>query len=337
MDEREERAKRLKRLKQKRLISVLVMIVVLAGLGGGFVLAKDYRQKKAAEEAQKAEEKNKVVTMQITEFSATDVSEIAYTNEVGAYHFVWTKNEGEAIGKWVLQGREDFPSDVLKVQTIISSFCKLTSTEKIALADADLEAYGLATPVCTAELTLSDGTVRKFKVGHAAPYSSGRYFMEEGGDAVWIVDENMYTRLCMEEVKLVEAETFPKTTEQSILEVEIKERGKEPVSYLPNVGDDDTITYPAIFSDCTKFVASTVQEFDCKDFAQYGLDDPCVTVTVHYLEKSINADGEAEPVGATMTLEIGDLTVSDNYFVRVNGSSYVYIMTNAFANKYIPQ
>lgn len=337
MDEREERAKRLKRLKQKRMIAVLVMLVLLVGLGGGYYLAREYRLKKAAEEARKAEESNTVVQMQVTEFLANDVAEIAYTNEQASYHFVWVKNEEETMGKWVLQGRENFPSDTVKIQTIISSFCQLISTEKIALADADLGAYGLETPVCTADLTFSDGTVRKFKIGHAAPYSAGRYFMEEGGDAVWIVEEALYNRLSTEEIKLVEAETFPKTTEQAILEVEIKERGKEPVSYLPEVGDDDTISYPPIFSDCTKFVASTVQEFDCKDFAQYGLDDPCVTVTVHYLEKSINADGEAEPVGATMTLEIGDLTVSDNYFVRVNGSSYVYIMTNAFAKKYIPQ
>ena len=38
----------------------------------------------------------------------------------------------------------------------------------------------------------------------------------------------------------------------------------------------------------------------------------------------------------TMVLEIGDKTVSDNYFVRVDKSDFVYIMVAAQAKKYLP-
>ena len=38
-----------------------------------------------------------------------------------------------------------------------------------------------------------------------------------------------------------------------------------------------------------------------------------------------------------MVAEIGDKTVSGNYYVRIDGSDFVYIMMEAHAKKYLPE
>ena len=337
MEEKEERIKRLKRLKRKRMLTVLVLFVLLSVLGGGYFIARRYIEKKASEEAEREAGKNVTAEMDVTTFLLKDVASIEYTNEEASYGFTWVKNEGEYIGRWVRMGMEDFPTKDEKVQSIISGFCGLTSTTKIPAGEVELSDYGLDTPKCSAKLTLTDGTIHQFYVGNEAPYSSGYYMLEESTGDVWVVSNGIYTRLSTPELKLVQEETFPDTETENITEVTVAVRGEDKVSYIPQTNEDGTVNYPAIFYDCKKFIASTVQEYNCTDFAEYGLDDPYVTVTVHYMENVKDAEGNVTQEMRTMTAEIGNRTVSDNYFVRINGSPYVYIMTAANAKKYIPE
>ncbi len=336
MEAREERIQRLKRLKRKRMLTVVVLFVLLAGLGGGYFVARQYSEKKAEEEARKQEEQESgAEELTVTTFSLSDVAEIAYTNEEGSYCFVRTESDNGDI--WVREGVEDFPTKNSKVQTIIKSFCNLTSTTKVAAADAVLSDYGLEEPAFSVKITLTDGTVRQFYLGEEAPYSSGYYLLQEETGDVWVVESSVYTQLSTTEMKLVQEETFPKTDLENITEVTVALRGEDTLSYVPQTAEDGTVTYPSIFTDCEKFVASTVQEYHCTDFGEYGLADPYLTVTVHYTESVTDEEGNTAKENRTVTLELGDVTVSGNYYARVNGSSFVYIMTAANAKKYIPQ
>ena len=336
MDEREERLRRLKRLKRKRMVTVVVLCVLLAGLGGGYFLLRQHNERKESEKAEKEAQKQAVSeTVEITTFQMTEVAEIAFSNDEASYDFVWTKEEN--YGSWVRQGEEDFPTNNDKVQTIIGNFCNMTGTMKIAAEAAELAEYGLDDTKLSAVLTLTDGTVHRFLLGDEAPYSSGYYMLYENTGDVFVVSNNIYTQLTTKEIKLVQGETFPSAEPESMMEIRIEVRDGETISYVPEEKEDGSLSYPPIFYDSVRFVASTIQEYNCTDFAKYGLDDPYVTVTIDYLGYVMDETGNITREPSTMVAEIGDKTVSGNYYVRIDGSDFVYIMMEAHAKKYLPE
>ncbi len=337
MEEREARELRLKRLKRKRMFTMLALVAVLGLLGGGYWFITDRKAKLAAEEAQKKAEQEAARNQKskITGFLLNDVNEAEFTTEDSSYHFVWVE-EGE-YGSWVRQGEEDFPTNEEKLQTIIGVFCELEGTSKMLLADIDPANYGLRDARLTMKLTLADGTEHSFCIGDEAPYDAGYYLLYENTGEVYVVSSSIHTQLTTKEIKLVQGETFPSAEPESITELRIEVRDGETVSYVPEVAEDGTKTIPPIYYDSVRFVASTIQEYNCTDFAQYGLDDPYVTVTIDYLGYVFTDGGLLTREPCTMKLEIGDKTVSDNYFVRVDESDFVYIMMKAQAKKYLPK
>lgn len=337
MEEREERLLRLKRLKRKRTITVVVLCAVLCGLGGGYYYVTLRNKQAAAEQAQKEAEKNAAATQEvtITEFLLKDVNEVVFSNEEATYHFAWIKEDN--YGSWVRQGQEEFPTNEEKVQTIINSFCELKGTSKMLLSEVNPADYGLEETKRTITLTLTDGTEHKFRLGDEAPYSSGYYLLHENTGEIFVVSSHLNTQLTTKEIKLVQGETFPSAEPESITEIRIEVRDGETISYVPETAEDGTVTYPPIFYDSMRFVASTIQEWNCKDFAKYGLENPYVTVTIDYMGYVFTDQGMLTREPCTMVLEIGDKTVSDNYFVRVDGSDFVYIMIASHAKKYLPQ
>lgn len=335
MDERDERIQRIKRIRRKRVITVLVLCGVLVALVGGYKSLIRHNEERAAKEAAEDQERIDSVTekVQITDFLLRDVSEFAFTNADASYHFVW-KQEGN-YGNWIRQGQENFPTNAEKVQTIAGYFCNMTGTRKISGEGVVLETYGLDDTRFTATLTLDDGTVEKFRIGDAAPYSAGRYMLKESTGEVFIVSNLIYKQLSTEEKKLVQGETFPSAMPEKISQVRIEIEGRETATYVPTTKEDGTKDIPTIFYDCISFVASTIQEYNCTDYAKYGLDDPYARVTVDYIGYVMDETGNIIQEETSMVLEIGDKTVSDNYFVRVNGTDFVYIMVKAQAEKYL--
>lgn len=334
MDEKEARIARLKRLKRKRILTVAVLFVLLIGLGCGYLVAKQYerdRTTKAAEE----EEAQKEKSVEITSFTYYEVQEIEYTNETDSFHFA--RNEDSTDGAWKRVGQEAFLVDSEKLMDVICCLCKVSSTTKVETDTVDLAAYGVENAPITVKITLKDGSVHAFRLGNDAPYDAGCYLYYETTGELWVVQSYVRTYFAKSATKLVAAEEFPETSEENITKVTVAVRGEDSNSYLPQMAEDGAMVYPAVFSACEKFVASTIQEYDCKDFAAYGLEEPYVIVTVNYMESITDADGKETKSEKVMTLEIGDLTVSNNYYVRINQSPYVYIMTAAFAEKYIPQ
>lgn len=335
MDEREERLQRIKRIRRNRVITVLVLCGVLVALVGGYKSMVRRNEERAAKEAAEDAERIENLTekVQITEFLLKDVTEFAFTNQEASYHFVWKQENN--YGNWIRQGQEDFPTNAEKVQTIAGYFCDLSGTRKIGGEGTVLATYGLDDTKFTATLTLADGTIEKFRIGDAAPESAGRYLLKESTGEVFVVSALIYKQLSTEEIKLVQGDTFPSAMPEKMSEVRIEIKGRETASYVPTTKEDGSADIPTIFYDCMTFVASTIQEYNCKDFAKYGLDDPYATVTVNYTGYVMDETGTIKEEETSMVLEIGDKTISDNYFVRVNGTDFVYIMVAAQAQKYL--
>jgi len=337
MEEREERLQRLKRLKRKRMYTTIALVAVLGCLVGGYYLITLRNNRIASEEAKKKEQTDAAANQEteITTFLLKDVEVIAFTNEEASYEFSWIEDEN--FGRWVRTGEEDFPTNEEKLQNIAGSFCELSGAYQLNEADADLADYGLKETNRLMKLTLTDGTVHSFRLGDETPYADGYYLLYENTGDIYVVASNLNTQITTKAVKLVQGETFPSVYPETITELRIEVRDGETISHVPIDNGDGTISYPSIFYESTRFVASTIQEYNCKDFGKYGLDDPYVTVTVDYLGYVFDEGGMLQREPCTMVLEIGDKTVSDNYFVRVDGSDFVYIMIASHAQKYLPK
>lgn len=89
-------------------------------------------------------------------------------------------------------------------------------------------------------------------------------------------------------------------------------------------GDTDAVT-TALGAYSAYSLLSTI-EYNCTDFAQYGLEEPVTTVTVRYTEE------ESTEV-KSLVFEFGNINVEENNYsyVRVNGSDYVYGMSEYYA------
>lgn len=337
MEEREERLQRLKRLKRKKMYTMLALIAALGCLVGGYYLITLRNNRIASEEAKKKEQMKAAANQEtdITTFMLKDVTTIAFTNDEDSYEFSWIENDN--FGNWIRKGEEDFPTNEEKLQTIANCFCELSGTFQVDAAEVDTADYGLKDTNRLMKLTLADGTVHSFRLGDETPYADGYYLLYENTGKIYVVASKLNNQITTDAIKLVQGEMFPSAEPESIKEIRIEVRDGETISYVPETAEDGTVTYPSIFYDSVRFVASTIQEYNCKDFGKYGLEDPYVTVTIDYLGYVFDEGGMLQREPCTMVLEIGDKTVSDNYFVRVDGSDFVYIMMKLHAKKYLPE
>lgn len=334
MDAREEREKRLKRLRRKKMVTVAVFCLILAGLGFGYAAARRYRIKKATEAAEKKLEEIKNNTFSVTDFSLGDATAMELINENGTFCFEWVyTNEEKHIGGWVKTDEEDFPTKATAVQGAIGSVCLLKGSMKIPAEEVEPEKFGLTDSQTRIKVFLKDGTEPVFTFGAQAPYETGYYLRQESTGDVYLVDNDVFTKCHLTLFDFAMSEDFPTTQPGNITEVMIEVKGKEPRSYARTINDDGTASYPPLFANCTTFVASKFVEYNCKDFAKYGLEEPFATVRVYYNDILKDEEtGESATVPCLMFAEFGNKTESGNYYVRINGSNYVYIMTEGFAD-----
>lgn len=336
MDAREEREKRLKRLKQKRMIMIAALMLVLSAVIGGYFIARQIRIKKTTEEAEKKAQENQSQVHLITQFTLVDATAVEVSNEDADFGFTWIyTNEEQHIGGWVKDGEAEFPTKASAVQQLIDSVCALYGTTKIPAADVEPEKYGLNNSKVRIKVTLKDGTEPAFSFGAAAPYGAGYYMCQETTGDVYVVDSTVYNLVNTKLIDYAMAETFPVAQISGITEVIIEEKGRDTLKYERSINPDGSANFPSIFGDCTSFVASKIVEYNCKDFTKYGLDDPYATITVLYNGHETNENGEDILIPYMMYAKLGNRTESGNFYARVNDSNYVYIMTAAFAEKYL--
>ena len=103
-----------------------------------------------------------------------DVQRIDVQTAAGTTAF----ERAEPVG-WKFVSNQE-PSDLSKVNSVVTRLSKLRSTSKVTDRVGDLGTYGLAPPADTATLTMKDGTVHRVLVGAKTPNDSAYYTMIEG-------------------------------------------------------------------------------------------------------------------------------------------------------------
>ncbi len=333
----------------KKSVKLLVLVLVLALLAGGYFLLKglDLEQKQA--DAQAAEEAAK--NIEIATFDAMNFDSIEVETADDSF-IIRTGSEGVPF---YAEGMENLTLDPVKVAETIVKLARLTATH--AMEDGtDPAEFGLDAPVMTVSYTLKDGSGATYYVGAANPVTHEYYCMVEGDDTVYLMEGAYHDNFANGVVAFAQVEVLPDLTGSQVSDylVDFREgEEKEDVHFVYNVdGMDDVYNYAEVwYYDSPeygmmstesvgfgKFITSSttlaleypIAIADDEAIAFYGLDDPMVAVTYQY-----DALAEGAVSGET-TILISDTNPDENkYYVMLEGGQYIYdmgtsLLTNTF-------
>lgn len=309
--------------KTKNLILLIALFVVVCA--GYFAL--DLLPEKTAEEEEPVEE-----TLKIADFTAEEIESYYYSNSEYEMGFYITENG------YVHYEDEAFPVNTASVKAQLSAMESLTAVQKID--STDKAEYGLDNPLITLSITLIDGEQRNFLLGDSTPLFEGHYLLDVENDTIYLAEATLYLELDCSWSSMVQQEEKVKPAQEQIVDVTVETAGvttmyisydeaKEQPWQLTTPegtfdGDTDAVT-TALGAYSAYSLFSTV-EYDCTDFSKYGLEEPVTTVTVRYTEEE---SGEIK----SLLFEFGNIDTENNdmAYVRVNGSSYVYGMSEYYS------
>lgn len=312
--------------KTKKLLWLVILLVVLTG--GYFALD-------LLPENSGAEEEDAVVeTVEVTDFSTEDITFYCYYNsdyEMGFY----VTSDG-----YVHYRDEAFPVKDAGIELQLAAIGNLTALQMVE--GTDKSEYGLDVPKVTVSVTLADGTEHTYFVGDSALFEDADYLLDVENNVIYLVDSDFASEFNCSWSSMVQQEDKIEISSDQILDVTVTTAGvqtlyiaydeakEQPWQLTTTEGifDGDSEAVIDAISIYNSYSMGTTIEYNCTDFAQYGLDDPITTVTVRYTEE---AESNASDV-KTLVFEFGNVDADSMVsYVRINGSAYVYGMTEYYA------
>jgi hypothetical protein len=247
----------------------------------------------------------------IMEFDSDAVESLSWECESGDYAF--HKDE-----TWLYDEDDAFPVSEEKIEELLGKFAEFGVSFVIENVD-DYGQYGLDDPVCTIDIATAD-TSYEIKLGNYSTMDSERY-VSIGDGNVYLVQEDPLDAYNVDLSDLIDNDETPSYDEVQ----EIAFQGTDSnytVTYQENGGDsyrEDDVYFiqqegSSIPLDTTKVKSylNTLSGLDLTnyvtynatdtDLADYGLDEPEMTVTMQYTP-SEEATDEAEDAG-TFVLHI---------------------------------
>jgi len=264
----------------------------------------------------------------------------------GGAEIVMSRKDDAA--EWKITAPKDRKADDIEVKNLAEAVEKLEAVSWPAEKADDLDKYGLKTPAATFTVTLAPEKAEEGKAeGEKKPGPSTTLLIgkKEG--------ERCFVKLASENPIIeVKADIYDKATRGYLAYVSrrvldfVKSDAKrldiirdgtlyacsyedndwkltKPVAAKSDKSNVDDIIWDISALDAVKIVAEEV-----KDFAQYGLDKPIVTVTVETITKK---DDKEEKV--SHQLQIGNKT-DEGSFARVEGKDTVFIVRSGIVERF---
>ena len=310
--------------KTKKLLLLAAILVLL--IGGYFAL--DFLPKETGEEENSLEE-----AVEVAEFSAEDIAFYCYKNPEYEMGFYCTE-EG-----YVHYKDESFPANEEVLEAQLEVIGNLVASQKID--STDKAEYGLDSPELTVAVTLKDGTERTFFLGDKALFEEEYYLLDVENNAIYLTDTELYEQLNCSWSSLVQQEDKVLVSSEQIIDVMVETAGVQTMHIFyeeakehpwqlitpEGIFDGDSDAVLEAISGFNSYSLLSTLEYNCDDFTTYGLEEPVTIVRVRYTEE------ESTDV-KTLLFEFGSVDPeTDVSYVRVNGSSYVYGMSEYYAEK----
>lgn len=342
--------------KKKKRNSLLILFVCIIVCAGGYALLSIYdtRKEKAEEDAAKEEE---ITLLSIEEGT---VSNLEFHNSFGSMELL--KNGEE----WICKEEKKFPLNQEYVNTMEETVTNFTALRQITEKAEDMAEYGLENPEIEAVFTTSDGK-NTIYLGDKSPSSDSGYYCRFNDEkAVYEVDSSVFTAFNYSREQMMTLEDSPEIISSQVTKLDVKNPKEfDFIAVNETMGDHSSWTVKAPYdtfvvgneSNLTTFFENYeslsyegAKEYNCKDFSQYGLEEKnpeTALIYVDYYELvEVESDSDSneedseevsqERVDHQAKFIIGSRDEDGSYYVRVNDSSYVYLMDEDDVDNMIP-
>ncbi len=311
--------------KTKKLITPLILVLVLALLAAGYVILKDYNDKKAAEE-ETEQPTEKVSVLDKTGFTMT-MMRIGD----GSLNFSYIND------KWYWDKDEMFPLDTDQIEEMVSALSLVEAEVKVDNA-GDPSEYGLDEPALTVTAAYSDGKTLVYDFGDVNDFNDFQYFRVSGDENVYMLDRAVSELFNTEIKNLYKKEACPIIDDSvqadkvtSIL-IETKDKTNE-ITDEAGIKELFTPVYAMNLSTWEDYYADSTEMAE-----KYGIDDNSTRITITYtkMEEATGSDGKSETVKVPhkYTVLLGnffeteekdeDGNPANGYFYTTEGSTVVY-------------
>lgn len=318
-------------MKKKKWIMPAFCLLLLALLVAVYFLLKNQNKESEATE-------NKEDSVIVTNIDADHITEISFKIEEEIYTF--EKQEEE----WKLEGEGEFPLDSSQIDTLINNVSSLEASRKLENL-VDLSEYGLEDPKNTISLTTSDEVVTTLNIGNKNSTTSNTYVNLGEKHTAYVVSTNFSSLLPETKMDLAKGEDFPVVTASAITHLSVIQGEKEIIlekeedSGAWKLTDEQGQTSSAD-SDKISTLESGIAglqflklvDYKMTNPGKYGLDEPAMILHVKYTE-TVPEDSSEQEEESTVTeekefiLKVGDVNEEGDYYVNLEGSSEVHIMS----------
>lgn len=179
----------------KRMMKLFILLVVLAGLLGGYAAIHGATQTQTVEQVEGS--------FALCALTEDTLSGLSWTSEGTQYHFV------REDGVWQRAGDTSFPVNQSAIDALAGKIIALSATRMLedvsSLAD-----YGLDAPAFTVTAEGADGTQVTYAMGDATPFADGYYVsVSDRADAIYTVGDSLSGMFDKTLTQLAEMETMP--------------------------------------------------------------------------------------------------------------------------------
>lgn len=307
---------------KNKTVKLVLSIIVLGVLVGGYFGVKAYVAGQEAKEAEAEQEEEETSVLETEESSITSLKFVIDKQEVT---FVKEDN------LWVKEDEKDFPVDQSTLDSAASYISSVTA-ERILEDVEDLSEYGLDSPSNTITVKTDDDTETVIRVG-IKNESTSQYYLRKDDDktTVYVVSAATINPFMNTLYDYAEMGEFPTIDSSTVSRVNVEQKDssyeavKEEDSGLWDINSAgieaeraDTTSMNSIASALSTFAYDSFVDYNCTDEEKYGFDDPYAVVTVDYQEEveveAEDADADDitdDDIGDTENVDADDTTDDD--------------------------
>ena len=277
---------------KNKTVKLILGLVVLGVLTGGYFGLKSYVASQEAKETAAEEEEEK-----------TDVVEVK-TDEIQSLKFMVDKQEVTFVredGSWVKEDEKNFPvdSDVLDDA---ASDISAVSAERVLENVEDLNEYGLDSPSNTITIVTDDNQEIVIRVG-IENESTNQYYIRKDDDksTVYVVEESLISPFMKSLYDYAKMQDFPTIDSSMVSRVSVEQNEhsyeaiKDDKTGLWSMNSENYENEKADSSKMSSLVSSlstleydSFVDYNCTDKSKYGLNQPYAKITIDYQEETEN-------------------------------------------------
>ncbi len=308
----------------KRGFKLLVLVLVLAVLAGGYIFLKSLDLN-----GEREPESTEIV---LRETAQEDIVSLSWSYGTDMPAFVKSE-EG-----WKLEGDDKFPVKQSAVESLTAKLASITAEQAVTVIN-DINDYGFDEPGLTVSYKTTDGTEDTLVFGDVNSLT-GAYYTTLNGDTetVYLINEELPKAFMKGLKDMLAYESIPAVEFENVSMLTVSDaRGARGIIHLN--GDNrkayssrytrfytENEDYFAVDNDKAKALINKVLKIkfsDCvtydatpEQLEEYGLREPALRVTAEYVK--------GEGLTDFLTLEFGSYTGRSCY-VRLEGSEMVYL------------